>query len=120
MRLNIESTDANESTNNDSETSASGEDDHTNFSNPSTSKKYKSSKLLNVVTPSLAAALDRIKTSDRNAVYVLAATANSLGHDPQTIVLNRESIRQSRRQHRELISTEIKASFSSDIPLTVH
>ena len=35
----------------------------------------------NIITSSLAKALDRAKVSDRNAVHLIAATANNFGHD---------------------------------------
>ena len=43
----------------------------------------------------------------------------SLGHDPQKFVLNKESIRLARCQHRENIAADIQASFKPDVPLTV-
>lgn len=45
----------------------------------------------NVMTPFLAATLDRIKLSDRNAVYVIAAVAKSLGHDLSKLKLSSNS-----------------------------
>ncbi|KAK2702040.1 hypothetical protein QYM36_019351 [Artemia franciscana] len=52
-----------------------------------------------VVTPELAAALDRTKVSDRKAVFVIAETAKSLGMTIDQLALNRDS---------------------SDVPLVVH
>ena len=54
----------------------------------------------NVVTPGVAASLDRTKVSDRAAVFVLTETARSLGHDPAELNINRSSIRRQRRRHR--------------------
>ena len=45
-----------------------------------------------VVNPELAAALDRTKVSDRKAVFVIAETAKSLGHNIDELALNRDSI----------------------------
>lgn len=73
-----------------------------------------------IVTSEVSAALDRSKTSDRNAVYVLAATAQSLGHDPEKLTINRESIRQARRKNREVIAKEIKDAFTPGSSLTIH
>jgi len=73
-----------------------------------------------IVVPAVAAAFDRTKVSNRNAAHILAATAQTLGHDPAKLVINRESIRRARRKHRENIAKEIRASFSPDVPLTVH
>lgn len=77
-------------------------------------------KPTSIVNSEVSAALDRSKVSDRNAVYVLAATAHSLGQDPQNLAINRESIRQARRKTRETIAKEIKDSFTPGSSLTVH
>jgi hypothetical protein len=63
-----------------------------------------------IVSSEVSAALDRSKISDRNAVYVLAATAHSLGQDPTKLIINRESIRQARRNNRAIIAKEINDS----------
>jgi len=64
--------------------------------------------------------LGRTKTSNRNATCVLAAAAESLGHSPSSIVLNRESIRKARRQHRETAAKELQASFTPNCLLIIH
>lgn len=74
----------------------------------------------NIVTSRVASALDRTKVSDRNAMYVLSTTVQSLGHNIQNFTLNRESIRQARREYREKIANEIRTSFVNTIPLIVH
>ena len=58
--------------------------------------------------------------SDRKALRIVAATASSLGHDPQELILNAESIRQARACYRSQLAAEVKTSFVSDTPLTVH
>lgn len=73
-----------------------------------------------IVTQNIAAALDRTKVSDRNAAHILAAAAKSFGHNPSDIVINRESIRQARRRHREDVAKEIQESFAPGTTLTVH
>ena len=73
-----------------------------------------------VVSSEVSAALDRSKISDRNAVYILAATAHSLGQDPEKLIINRESIRQARRKNREIVAKEIKDTFTPGSSLTVH
>jgi len=108
---------AGETTDDDSE---STNDDSQICSFSSTPPSAKNPRPCNIVGPDSVAALDRTKTSDRNAVYVLAAAAQSLGHSPTDIALNKESIRQARRKHRETISNEIRASFAPSIPLTIH
>ena len=73
-----------------------------------------------VLSPNLVGALDRTGVSDRQALRIVAATASSLGHDPKELVLNPESIRQSRAKCRASMAEEIKQSFSPKTPLTVH
>ena len=74
----------------------------------------------NLVSPALAAALDRSKVSDRNAAYIMTAAAQSLGHNPVDLAINKESIRRSRHKHRETTAMEIQTSFDPNCPLTVH
>jgi len=73
-----------------------------------------------VVTPELAAALDRTKVSDRKALFVVAETAKSLGHDVASLALNRSSLRRQRLEYRSEVSTRLKAEFQSGIPLVIH
>lgn len=77
-------------------------------------------KTSSIVTTEVASALDRTKVSDRNAMYVLSATVQSLGYNVQDFTLNRESIRQARRKNRQKIANELKASFLPTTPLTIH
>ena len=74
----------------------------------------------NVVTPELAAALDRTKTSSRKATYILSEMASSLGHDVSTLNINRSSIHRARTVHRANTSQSIKSDFHTTMPLTVH
>lgn len=54
-----------------------------------------------IITPKLAAALDACKISDRYAVHIISAVAESLGHNIEEYVLNRTSLHQAREQIRE-------------------
>jgi len=63
---------------------------------------------------------DRANVSNRNATFVLAAMAQSMGQDLNNIALNRESIRRARRQHRESIASHIKSKFGPSNPLVIH
>jgi hypothetical protein len=65
-------------------------------------------------------ALDRTKLSYRSAVHVLAAAAQSLGHDPAEIVLNRESFVKARMKFHATAAEEIKKAFAPSVPLTAH
>lgn len=77
-----------------------------------------------IVTPSLAAALDRTKMSDRKATFVIAESLKSVvGHNMDDFVLNRSSIRRSRQQHRAEGASLVKEQFHvilGDVPLVVH
>ena len=55
---------------------------------------------ISVVNQTVSAILDRIKISDRKAMMVMAAPAQSLGHDFKEIAISRSSIRRFRQQHR--------------------
>ena len=90
------------------------------FDPPQSSRKPKRSRPTNVVSPGIAATLDRTKVSDRNAVYIIAAAAESLGHSPSTLAINKDSIRRSRHKHYEITVTNIQASFDPNYSLTVH
>ena len=73
-----------------------------------------------IISPSVAASLDRTKTSGRSATYVLASTAQSLGHDVGKMTLSRQSIRRSRMKFRKVTAERIKADFSPNHPWTIH
>lgn len=65
---------------------------------PSKSSSTPKPQLKNVITVDVAAALDRCKVSDRNAVFLISSIAKSLGHDVSSLLLNKESIRYSRKK----------------------
>lgn len=82
--------------------------------------RRKKTKLNHVITPNVSAALDRSKTSLRNAVHIISATAKSLNVNLNGIVINRESVRIARKKARSEIATQIKESFTPNCPLTIH
>ena len=73
-----------------------------------------------VMTPELAAALDRTKVSDRKAVFVLAETAKSLGQNIDELAISRDSIRRRRMEQRVQRTANIQAEFQGNVPLVVH
>ena len=73
-----------------------------------------------IVTPDLAMALDRGKISDRSAFMVLASTVNALGGDVDDVVLSRSTLQRERTALRKKIAEDIKQSFATDVPMTVH
>jgi len=105
------------SSDNETSTSSSTADTFNMLQTPSQPKR---SRPTNFVSPGLAAALDRTKVSDRNAAYIIAAAAESLGHSSSALAINKETIRRSRRNHRERAAKEIRATFDPSCPLTVH
>ena len=80
----------------------------------------KKCKKMPVMSPLLSAALDRTKMSDRKAMMVVTATAQSLGCDIEELALSRSSIRRLRQLHRTEKSQDLRAEFKADVPLTVH
>jgi hypothetical protein len=64
------------------------------------------------MTGKLAAAFDRCKLTDRDAVYVLTAVAEALGHKVSSLIINRSSIRRFRQNYREKYASKIHAEFS--------
>ncbi|KAE9523786.1 hypothetical protein AGLY_015846 [Aphis glycines] len=74
----------------------------------------------NIMNSEIVTALDRTKVSDRNAVHILIATAQSLGCNANNIAINRSTIRRNRVFLRQKVSDDIKVSFKPDCPLTVH
>jgi len=87
------------------------------------SHTIKKQRPTNIISPELASALDRTNVSDRNATYLLAATAQSLGHDVAEFAINRTSIRRARIASRSQIAERVKLEFSQrdvPVPLTVH
>ncbi|KAG7157996.1 hypothetical protein Hamer_G014874 [Homarus americanus] len=78
----------------------------------------------NIMSPVLAKALDRTKISDRDAVHLIAAAAQTLGHNVEDIAVNRKTIRQSRMKLRVQSFKSAKEQFilnlDPTIPLVVH
>ena len=73
-----------------------------------------------VITPELAAALDRTNVSDRKAVFVVAETAKILGQNIDELALNRDSVRRNIIEYRSQRAANIKAKFQGNTPLVVH
>lgn len=80
----------------------------------------KSRGTIDVVSPSVSAALDRTKISDRNAAYIHTATAQSLGHNVKYLALNRSTIKRQREHHRSQLAKALKKEFHANVSLVVH
>src|SRR5688572_26992298 len=62
----------------------------------------------NIINSQVAAALDRTKISDRNAVYALASLSQAVGQDTDGLALNRWTVRRNRMKHRvETVATHL-------------
>ncbi|KAG7173857.1 hypothetical protein Hamer_G018135 [Homarus americanus] len=109
-----------------SSSSESEEQVNSSASECSPPKKSKPGKprAKNIMSPVLAKALDRTKISDRDAVHLIAAAAQTLGHNVEDIAVNRKTIRQSRMKLRVQSFKSAKEQFilnlDPTIPLVVH
>lgn len=73
-----------------------------------------------VISPQLAAMLDRNGLSYRAAMMILFEASRAFGQDPQVFALNRSSIRRQCQQHWESAAASIKEAFKPNTALTVH
>lgn len=73
-----------------------------------------------IMSSEILTALDRTQVSDRKAVHILIATAQSLGYNANNIAINRSTIRRNRVTLRKKVANNIRTSFNPNCPLTVH
>ena len=71
-----------------------------------------------VVSSQLASILDQSGLNDRAAMMIVFEAARSLGHDPETLALNRSTIQCQRHKHREAEAAGIKVAFNPNTSLT--
>ena len=71
----------------------------------------RSRAITNIVTPSLAAALDRTCVPNRRATAILSEAAINLGHDPHKLAINRTTIARSRQKAKTTFVQHLKKSF---------
>ena len=102
------------------ESSSSSSDSACNEWVPKVPASKKPKRVSNVVTPEVAAALDRTGTSSRSATYILSAAYCSFGSDPSEFNINRSSIHRERVKFRSKRFDQIKSSLIGEGPLTVH
>ncbi|XP_050528083.1 uncharacterized protein LOC126898185 [Daktulosphaira vitifoliae] len=76
----------------------------------------------NILTDKLAAAFDRRKISDRDAVHILMATAESFGLDTSELIINKTSINNFPKRFRENLIKKISSNFNLSTlgPCTIH
>lgn len=63
--------------------------------------------IVNVINEKVVAVLDQCQLSGRRAVHLIIAIAQSLGHDVNTLEVNRTSIRYYRERLREIKAKNI-------------
>lgn len=74
-----------------------------------------------ILTPRLAAVLDKLKLSSRDTVHMLIAVLDAVGLNSSEYVINRTSIHQQRDAFRKANSTRIGLKLQSNTqPLTIH
>ncbi|GBM23196.1 hypothetical protein AVEN_57081-1 [Araneus ventricosus] len=68
------------------------------------------------LTPKIMAVLDRFHISQRSAVFILEAVAESLGHNIDELAINRNMIQRYRKDFRRTKATRIKEFFKENEP----
>lgn len=67
------------------------------------------------ITPRILSALDNAKISSGSAIHILIATAESLGHRVDELVVNRSTLHRMRKKHRERETEKIHADFIDSV-----
>lgn len=70
----------------------------------------------------IVSVLDKCKISDRDAVHVLIAVAEGLGHNVNDLIINRTSLRRMRSKYREAVVGKLRENYrlSSTEPCVLH
>ena len=89
-----------------------------NRKNPPESAPAKAAPIIQ--NENLLKALDRTKTSSRNAMYILAPTLEALGIDINDEIFSHTTLEKYRKEMRNRVAAEIKASFKPPKRLVVH
>lgn len=76
-------------------------------------------KKLKLFTPAVISALDRTKTTDRNAWHIIVAVASALGHDADQVP-SHSTIRRYRIEGRKQIANDLKQNLQTASSLVVH
>lgn len=69
----------------------------------------------NVINERVTAALDRCKISDRNAIHLIIAIVDALGHNANDFIINRSTLRNTRRRNREAVVMNLKTNYNRQI-----
>lgn len=77
---------------------------------------------VNFINKRITSALDKCKTTDRNAIHLLVAVAEALGHSANDLIINRSTLRKMRQNNREEVAANVKQNYrlQSSEPCIVH
>jgi len=66
---------------------------------------------IDFINERIVSALDKCRVSDRDAMHLLIAIAEALGHDVNGLIINRTSLQRARQSHRKLIAARVKDNY---------
>lgn len=94
----------------------------TNAEGPTAQAEVNSRGKREFINERIVSALDKCKISDRNAVHILIAVAEGLGHNVNDLIINRTSLRRMRSKYREAVAGKLKENYrlSSTEPCVLH
>ncbi|XP_057328584.1 uncharacterized protein LOC130669614 [Microplitis mediator] len=75
---------------------------------------------ISFITPELVAALDRTQITDRQAMFIICATLDSLGLDVDDYCVSHSTIHNHRKKFRNIIAESIKEKSNFPKCLTLH
>ena len=79
--------------------------------------KPKNTKIAKLMMPELTAVLERTRTSNRETVFAIAATASSLAHNFNDLTLSISTVCRARRYSRKKLAKKDKQEFNQIHPL---
>lgn len=104
-----------------SESDSSGDNfEPSQYLHRNTQEPMRTTSASKILTKHVTSALDRNKTSDREAVRLLIPVAAALGCDPASVSLSRSTVRRMRKNARKEHTESVRADFSPNCPLVVH
>lgn len=63
----------------------------------------------------IASALDKAKVTDGDAIHIIIAVVESLGHNVEELVINRTTLRNMRSEFRASVAKATKAGFFRNV-----
>ena len=115
--ISLASSDSASTTDNESDSETEVADEGVS-QQPSTSNQKR--RKINILTPDVLSSLDRTKTSDRQAVQIIAPIIHATGQNVEEYNINRSSVRRYRQKHRIELSSALKSDFNTQKPLVLH